>query len=769
MSSRQEQQFRAEYIRYALMRLPQQEKLRQELKDAEKIVREETSRKRIDYRPPEEKPSILHREDGHWRVKFPSRILKRMYRGKIRRVDEVWFAAEKEELARYLPPTARRYDRFVRLIGVGKIETAKGRLPKSVWRRLTGELKLDLPRDKEGNVLVPRELWIVADPNPAGSFFAETLGLVVRALDEQYRGETRREKQQSLPKVRVVVVRPHGGFVELKSSDYSVDARRFIVRTLFDQVYNRVAGVVAKLVDGLGLFPKKRAVLNRLRGLVDEAGEDDKAVLKRVIRLVEDDRYDEALRVVREIQDGGLRKRARRAVLTRFVLTDVGRVALLTLSLLDDLEHESTLVLRVPELGGEFRLPVNAIVMPDDVGRVRVGLTVEPLEGGVMHHAVSHDEAVRWLVSRGLSTDDAEMVLERLWLRGYISYPRNNGNAVDDRDRDRLAEALGEMGIGIDDGKLDTGGDPGLYPLKLWDSLTGVEREFMDWLAGQVAMQRRRCRVTADVRIGRISVDYRAYTAMLPVSGGVDGVYVPVRVESGVDGVSLERLVEAAQELGVGTEATRSSILGNLRDLGLVSMGERIRLTHNGRIIAVLARAAFPYATDADKVRGVMKDIDEWVKCGDSVDEILARALRRIVVVPEKFVQRAADRLYGFVVPEEETTRDFGFVDRCVLFAYLTYLTRGRWPTRRDFRRTYIRSTNESEIKRRFGLLESSGFFEVVPGKRKDSVVYRLNEAGVERARQLYELARRYSESGGEKGRHVTDVYEHLRERGLIK
>ena len=728
-----EKRFRAEYIRYALMRIPQEE-----LQKAERVLDTETGRTRIDARPGKDALSVLERTPEGWIVRFPYRQLKRLYRRRIRVVNETWFAAEKEELSRYLPKGVK-YDRFVGLVGVAQILSPKGRIRRDVWRRITGELLLRLPRDSNGKVLVPRELYIVADPNPAGRFLAESLGLSVRALSEQAGSNT-----------QVIVAVPDGDVEELRAEDYGVEAKKFVAATLFNQVYNRVAAVLAKAVDAMGIFPKKRSILKRLRELTGRASGSDLEALREIIRRVEADE-DVGEDLLGRIDDRKLRAEVRRVLNTRFLLTDVGRVALLTLALLDDLEHETTLVLRVPELGGEFRVPVNAWILLDDVRRISVRLRAVPEErSDAMHRAVSHDEAVRWLVSRGLSTDDAEQVLERLWLRGYISYPRNAGTGI--RDVDAVARALGEMSMSIDESQVERGDEPGLYPLRVWDDLGGVEREFMDWLARRIADRTVPVTIEVEVKRGRERLDYRRWRAVMPVAGAVDGVYVPVGVERGEDGVSLERLVEVAQELGVGTEATRSDVLRRLQELGLISIGERVRLTHNGRILAVLAKAAFPDATDADRVRVVLEEVEERVAAGEPVDKALGDAVRKIVRRPEKFAKAAAERLHGLAVGEEKTTKQFGFVDRVVLYAYLMYLTRGRWPTRRDIARAFIRGGKYDP--ERFGLLDGSEYFVVVRGKREDSVVYRLSEDGIARAKRLLELA-------GE-GKHITDVYEHL-------
>ena len=707
-----EKRIGSELTRYAVIRIPQEK----ELKDVEKFVEREGSKLPV-IKPG--KFSLLHKTERGYEIRFPRERLKEQFK-RVRKINETWLIAEKEELA----PRGLKYDRFVPLTKVTDIAPPRGRPLKEYARKseeelavriIRGNLVLRLPK-QGNNVIVPREAIIVSDQNPTGHFFSETAALTLKELGA-------REVEWGYPEQTLK---------SFNLSDYSVEARKHIVRTLFDQGYNRVASVIAAVIDRLKLYPKKRAIINKLRGFREDYPQYDKLFADMIKRVREDDMKG-AVELAERIDDEKLRKKVKQTLSLPFLFS-AGRTSLLTLALLDDLERENVLVLQLPQ--GEFKLPVSNIA-PDDIERVRVRLSIIPQESVSRHYTVSHDEAVRYLVSRGLSTDDAEALLERLWLRGYISYARNAGKGVLASDTENLRKALEQMGLQIDESKLDTT-QPGLYPRRSWGDLTGVEREFMDWLGQQIATQKVRSKISAGVYIGKQLVDSREYEDVVAVDRAVDGEFEPIRIEKGEDGVPLERLVELAQQLGIGTEATRASVLRALQDAGLITAGERIKLTHNGRIISALAKAAFPNATDADVMRDIIDELYRSVERGEPVDKVLRRAFRRTFVTPETFAKRAAELLSNV---KSGSRAGGGFVDNVISFVYMYHTTavaRGAkrvWPTLRDIARTLINGGHLSDEQRQ--LLAKSGYFELRRGSRRDSILVVLNDAGLRRAKEL--------------------------------
>ena len=739
-----EKQFRAEYVKFALMELPSLEKLSKEKKqELEKIV--------SGARPPALRPGkvcVYGVEGGRVRIRFPFRSVKQTYIEHP--VGGTWFFAEKEELAKYLGD-GFRYDVFVPLGTVVEIPPPRGRPPEELKEKkvIRGQLVfkgqiVHKPKPKsEGKqkkrkkqpiyVKVPDKVVIVADDNPTGRFYGESVALLMRAKDKDP-GEVLFATASQVQ--RGEEPKP------FNMDDWSPGAKKHIARVLFDQAFNEVAAVIAGVVDELGIFPKKRAIIKRLRTLREKASAKDAAVIRQILERVEGGDVESALRLVENIENKETRKAVKRAVEMQFLLTDVGRVGFSLLALLDDLERERRVVVETPT--GEVAIPVSHI-KEGDVERVKVRLQVVPVEPSErLHFAVPHDEAVRWLVSCGLSTDDAEMVLERLWLRGYIPYARNSGEGFIKGDAERVAEVLGLYGLDFDVDRYRKG-DPGLYPLGGWGDLTGVEREFMDWLARQVATRKVPAKISARVYVGRDIVDEREYEDVVPVDDVLDGTFEARRVERWDDGVPLSELVKAAQLLGIGTEATRSKILGALEDVGLVTVGEKIKLTHNGRIITTLFRAAFPYAGDYDRVKEVL---DEYIRnAGDDVGGALEEAMRKLLVNRKDWIQFANDYLSDIAgIPKKKP----GLLDRVVFFCYLWNRVTGGWPTLREVRRRYIRGGGLPEDTRR--LLEESGYFEFEPGKRRDSILVVLTPKGLRRARQIEGLVKA--------GRHVTDVGE---------
>lgn len=461
-------------------------------------------------------------------------------------------------------------------------------------------------------------------------------------------------------------------------SGYSEQARFAIVRAIYDAGYNRIADAIENLVERLRLFPKKS----------DQP----------------------------------------------FYLPKRGRVAFHTLLLLDDLETEKTATVNVN--GVNLRIPVSSIADP-----TRARITINPTAKADFY-AVSHDQAVRWLVERGVSPDDAEMVLERLWLRGVISYPRNNGKAVHPADLEKVKLALSDLGRTPPSSFFESDSDIGIYLVdgKTARELTGVEREFTEWLADRLSAQSAMGDIKAEFFIGKTGepVDTRFMeNVSLEITEPVDGIFPVIKVENNEDGVPVSRLFEELQRLGIGTEATRAMVLRDLEKAGYITTGERLKLTHNGKVLSTIIRMVYANAGDSDKTREILNRLKKAAKDNEKVDKALRDAWTETFKKREDFLRD----VYRALIPPPKK-RQLSPVENVAL----GLLINGKM-TLRDIRKDVLgeRAWNRLGGKNRIlEMLKTSGYFTIIEGEtpsgkiRRDAITIDLSEKGYRYAVQLH-------------------------------
>lgn len=609
-------------------------------------------------------PRITLREVGAYglirdgRVKFTGRGLRGR---KLRRVDEVWIFAEKEELYR------RFIEAHPELRNARFMDTTKA---------------ITTPRAKEGRIspkinyklrAVPERAVILSDVNPVGRFLAESVANVLVA--------------NGVKDVKFAVATERARPVKYKPPDesgYSPEARKEIVRRIYDAGFTRVAMVLEDLLfKKLKLFPKRE-----------------------------------------EARIFGAR----------------GRAGILTLVLIDDLSRRRLVTVDVN--GEEMRFPTSS---PVDPTRARV--TIKP-KSEPAFRAVSHDEAVTWLVSHGVAPEDAELILERLWLRGVISYPRNNGLRVHPDDVERVRDALRTLGRNVPERFEVSEDDVGLYIVdgKAAQELTGVEKQFVDWLADRLSTQTINAEVSVEFYTGKSDepVDtYYSDNEVIEASGGlVDGVFPVVDVDRAEGGVPASVLVREMQRLGIGTEATRGRILQKLREAGLITGGEKISITHNGRVVATTVRLVFKNAGDVDAIKRIMAKLERAAVENRDVDRALIEAWRETFRKRDEFLHE----LYRSLLPAEKRVKMS--IEEVIAVGLYVHGDPMSW---REIRRLVI---GERRWKRigfeaiRRAVAESP-YFELVQMERRNGRIVegvKLTEEGREFARSI--IVRRDVDAG---------------------
>jgi len=666
----QQKRIMQQLTRYGMLRIPSERKIERAIKELEA-----------------EPPRLISERGSlivNGRVMYP--WLEKRKRGRPG-LKQVWVFAEKPELAAGI-----KYDKFVPLTQV--VRTTRARAGA-----VRGRLVVDLPSKPDK---LPERAVVISDANPVGRFLAESVAnyLLERNVDVEFAiASTPKTVKRSLAK-----------YQPLDESGYDPQARFEVLRRIFDAGYTRVGEVIDTLIDKLGLYPKERSIIRQL-----EEATIENPRLRPVLELVKEGRLNEAKQELEKHANEPGYDRAKQALEMKFILAVRGRLGFTTLAILDDMERESVLTLDLGS-GRELKLPASN-VGEDALPYTRVRLGVTPLSSGQILTAPSHSECIRYLVSRGLSVDDAEAVLERLWLAGAISYPRNEGTGIPRTDQDDVISSLKALGVEIPSRPFYIG-DPGVYIVdaEKASGFTGTEREFVDWLAKRLSSPVTKARIEADVYIGRELVDRRYYVDNVEVASSIEGWFKPTRIETNDEGVSLEQLVARLQQLEIGTEATRSIVLNDLQNAGLITVGDRIKLTHNGRIVATIVKLALKNATDADVIREIFDKLRTAAERNEDVDRALVEAWKTVFEKRKEFAKRVyrtliAGKRRSLTVPE--------------IVAVALYV---RGPmTLRDIRREVIGKRWRDNTPE---LLKASGYFVFLPGDRKDSIIVKLTPQG---------------------------------------